>query len=130
MLIETPVLARHTRHLNRAIEIAKTSKYRWQHGAVLTKGNKVLAVAPNKTRNSPWQCPNAATVHAEQAVIKELRGNDLSDCTIYVARVDKKGNPAMSRPCAECMKTIISVDIRTIIYTNEAGSMSIEKVIR
>lgn len=56
--------------LKRAVEAAKTSTYRWQHGAVLASGNRILAVRPNSFRNSPWHAPQDATVHAEQAVLK------------------------------------------------------------
>lgn len=56
--------------LKRAVEAARSSTYRWQHGAVIAQGNRILAVRPNVFRNSPWHCPEDATVHAEQAALK------------------------------------------------------------
>lgn len=45
---------------------------------------------------------------------------------IYVARVDKKNKPQLSRPCSKCMKTIADAGIREVWYTNELGGLSHE----
>jgi deoxycytidylate deaminase len=122
-------MKRHENLIKRSITVAQRSKYRWQHGAVVAKGNKVIGFAPNKFRNSPSIDENNVSVHAEAAVIKELLKNhpDLKNTTIYIARIAKAGI-AMSRPCADCMKLIISAGIKEIVYTNEIGGYSVEQI--
>ncbi len=96
----------------------------------MAKNNKIIGFAPNKFRNAPEIDEKNVTVHAEAAVIRELLKNysDLKGTTIYIARVSKAGLPTISRPCPECMKTIISAGIREIVYTNEIGGYSVEKL--
>lgn len=123
-------MRRHENLIRRAVRVAQTSSYRWQHGAVVAKGNKVLGVAPNKLRNMPLVDENNVSDHAEHAVIRELLKvrDDLRGCTIYIARIAKAGHTTISRPCPECMATIVAAGIKEIVYTNELGSYSIERV--
>jgi tRNA(Arg) A34 adenosine deaminase TadA len=67
------ILARDTRHLQRALKVAAQSTYRWRHGAVIARGNRVLAVHPNSARNATHNVAyayGAVTTHAEYAAIK------------------------------------------------------------
>lgn len=123
-------MRRHEKLIERSIKVAQGSLYRWKHGAVVAKNNKVVGFAPNKFRNAPTVDERNATVHAEAAVIKELLKNypDLKGTTIYIARVSKAGVPTISRPCSNCMKTIVAAGIREIVYTNELGSFSVERL--
>jgi deoxycytidylate deaminase len=61
-------------------------------------------------------------------LLKGARGIELKGATIYIARMSRKGTPAMSRPCANCMKEIVKAGIRKIVYTNSVGMMSVEIV--
>lgn len=122
-------MRRHEKLIYRAVEIARTSEYRWQHGAVVAKGNKILGSAPNKFRNHPIVDEQNVSDHAEHAVIRELlkTRKDLRGCTIYVARVNKAGYTTMSRPCEDCLNDIIRAGIKEFVYTNEVGGFSIEQ---
>ena len=124
------LMRRHEKLIDRAIRVAQRSQYRWQHGAVVAKNNKVIGFAPNRFRNAPSIDENNVTVHAEAAVIRELLKNypDLKGTTIYIARINKSGQATISRPCPNCMKTIIEAGIREICYTNEVGGFSVEKL--
>ncbi len=123
-------MRRHETLISKAIGVAHESNYRWQHGAVVAKGNKVLGRAPNKFRNAPLVDERNVTDHAERAILRELLKvrDDLRGCTIYIARINKSGFPMMSRPCANCMKAIVCAGIKEIVYTNEIGSYSVEQV--
>lgn len=123
-------MRRHGNLIGRAVTVARSSNYRWQHGAVVAKGNKVLGVAPNKFRNSPTVDVENVSYHAERAVIRELlkTKDDLRGCTIYIARVNKAGDTTISRPCPDCLRAIVDTGIKEIVYTNEFGSYSVEKV--
>lgn len=123
-------MRRHENLIGRAVTVARSSSYRWQHGAVVAKGNKVLGVAPNKFRNSPTVDVENVSYHAERAVIRELlkTKGDLRGCTIYIARVNKAAETTISRPCPDCLRAIVAAGIKEIVYTNEIGSYSVEKV--
>lgn len=122
-------MRRHEKLICRSVEVAKTSEYRWQHGAVVAKGNKILGSAPNKFRNLPAVDENNVSDHAEHAVIRELLKvrSDLRGCTIYIARINKAGNTTMSRPCKDCLKAILQAGIKEFVYTNEVGGYSVEQ---
>jgi tRNA(Arg) A34 adenosine deaminase TadA len=123
-------MKRHETLIGRAIKVAQQSTYRWKHGAVVAKNSKIIGFAPNKFRNAPSVDSDNVTVHAEAAVIRELLKNypDLKGTTIYIARVAKAGNATISRPCPNCMKSILDAGIREIVYTNELGGYSVEKL--
>lgn len=123
-------MKRHENLIRRAVKVAQCSTYRWKHGAVVAKGNKVLGFAPNKFRNAPLVDEHNVSDHAERATLRELLKNrdDLRGCTIYISRINKTGETMMSRPCPDCMKAIIEAGIKEIVYTNEVGTYSVERV--
>jgi len=123
-------MKRHETLIRRAVKVAQGSTYRWKHGAVVAKGNKVLGFAPNKFRNAPAVDEHNVSDHAERATLRELLKvrEDLRGCTIYIARINKHGETMMSRPCVWCMLAIVEAGIKEIVYTNEVGSYSVEKV--
>jgi deoxycytidylate deaminase len=123
-------MRRHENLIRRSIKVAQRSTYRWKHGAVVAKGNKVIGFAPNKFRNPPTVDEHNVSVHAEAAVIKDLTkiGIELKGTTIYIARVNNAGESTISRPCTNCMKAIVDAGIKEIVYTNELGGYSVERV--
>lgn len=124
------MMKRHENLIRRSMKVAQRSTYRWKHGAVVAKGNKVIGFAPNKFRNAPTVDENNVSVHAEAAVIKELSkaGTEFKGTTIYIARVNSSGYATISRPCPNCMKVIVETGIKEIVYTNELGGYSVERV--
>lgn len=113
------VNSREKAHLARAIKIATTSTCRQQHGVVLAKGAKVIAVAVNTERNDPNNCSNPkleASFHAEINAIKQWTG-DMKDVTLYSARVNKLGFPMHAKPCDNCQSIIDILGIRKVYHT-------------
>lgn len=123
-------MRRHENLIKRAVKVAQCSTYRWKHGAVVAKGNKILGFAPNKFRNAPIVDEHNVSDHAERATLRELLKvrEDLRGCTIYIARINKQGGTMMSRPCADCMTAIVAAGIKEIVYTNETSSYSVEQI--
>lgn len=64
-------MRRHVKNLSRAKRIADSNPYRWKHGCVIAKGNRIISFAPNKKRNIPANCPDNASIHAEVAAIRD-----------------------------------------------------------
>ena len=120
-----PTLTRADRaHLNRAIEIAKTSTCRQRHGAVLASGRRVLGVGVNSFRSHPNHVSDPkrhASFHAEVAVLRQIGYAGDGKMSLYVARVLRDDSPALSLPCALCREEIRKAGIKTVVFTTETG---------
>lgn len=124
-------MSRHEALVERAIHVAKTSEHaKWQLGAVLTRGSKALSSAPNRFRNHPWISHIHATYHAEMAALRKAALNSARGTTIYVARVDQRGQTRLARPCPKCMKNLYEAGVREVVYTTDEGqgSYQVERV--
>jgi len=93
-----------------------------KHGAVIVKGGSVLATGINKERNHPMMVSSEhikthCSVHAEIDALKKT--DNARGATIYIARVNKRGQARNSRPCKYCYEDIKNSGIKKIIYTSE-----------
>jgi deoxycytidylate deaminase len=91
-----------------------------KHGAVIVKGGSVISVGINKSRNHPTivsseHIKTHCSVHAEVDAMRKVK--NLKGATIYVARVNRRGQDRMSRPCDSCSRAIRESGIRKVIYT-------------
>lgn len=108
-----------TKWLRRATRLARMGTCRTRHGAVIVKGGRLLSVGINVNRNSPQDKavpPTEIAVHAEEAALRAL-GGEARGAKIYVARVLRNDQPALSRPCDRCYEAIVAAGIKEIIYT-------------
>ena len=92
-----------------------------KHGAVIVKGGRVLATGINKERNHPMKVSfehikTHCSVHAEIDALKKV--DNAQGATIYVARVNRRGEDRNSRPCEYCYKDLKESGIKKIIYTS------------
>ena len=107
-----------------ATKVANESRFlRARVGACICKGGRILATGCNRIGFSKY-LPDRhfpESIHAEQQAILELlrerRLNDLVGSTIYVSRINNRGEPRLARPCGMCYKLIQSVGISRIIFT-------------
>lgn len=104
------------------------SKCNQKHGAVVTRGGRVMSIATNKFRNcpkfTPSDCPNGKgtvfSYHAEAWAISRATGS-----TVYIARVDHNGRARLSAPCHNCLHSLTKAGVRKIIFTTNTGSSKI-----
>jgi len=109
---------RERQYLDRAKKVAKTSKCRVKHGAIIVSGNSILSFAVNRDRNNPCFVDHPkrdASVHAEIGALR--MASKTKGAVMYIARVNNQGEPRMSRPCAKCMEAIKAAGIKRIVYT-------------
>ena len=109
-------------YLSVAKYLASTSPCRMKHGAVIAKSGRVLATGINKERNHPTivsseHIKSHCSIHAEIDAIKQAK--NVRGATIYIARVNKRGQARMSRPCSSCYDEIIKNGIKKIVYTQQ-----------
>lgn len=91
-----------------------------KHGAVVVRGGSVISVGINKNRNHPTVVSSEhikthCSVHAEVDALRKVR--NAKGATIYVARINKRGQDRLSRPCDRCHEVIKKAGIRKVIYT-------------
>jgi len=96
-----------------------------KHGAVLVRGASVINVSENKSnfcsfgkrfRKYAVQ-PGHSTVHAELGSILGIDRRKTAGSDVYVARIGKRGDFKMSKPCPMCESALRHVGIRRVIYT-------------
>ena len=118
------------RHLERAARIASTSTCRQRHGAVAAVGKRVLAVGVNSFRCHPTVASDPkreSSFHAEIAVLRQLREVD-SRTTLFVARVAKSGQAALSAPCANCRQALKEAGVTKIVFTVDGEGYGVVKL--
>jgi len=92
-----------------------------KHGAVIVKGGRVLATGMNKERNHPLivsseHIKTHCSVHAEIDALK--KAGNVRGATMYIGRVNRRGQERNSRPCDKCYVSIINSGIKKIVYTS------------
>lgn len=112
----------HRKYLNQAVQLAEMSDCRYKHGAVIRKSGRTISVGINYSVNDPnifddESVKEHAAVHAEVAALNACRKVDLNGAIIYVARINKKGQEAMSKPCPRCQKALKERGVKKVVYT-------------
>jgi deoxycytidylate deaminase len=113
------------------------STYAFQHFSGIYRNGKVLCHGSNNLRNSyNGECICYST-HAEMDVLYKLLRKyksrpfkdtlDLSDCTIVVLRLSRDGSIKNSRPCNQCLDTMVRYRIKKILYSTDTGTFTSEK---
>lgn len=86
-------------YLALASRVASLSTCNHRHGCVIVRGRHILGLGFNKSKTHPRS--RSRSIHAELAAILNAR-TDISGATVYVARVNRRGQPRLSAPCAHC----------------------------
>lgn len=119
------------------INFENNCKYGFQHFSGIYKNGKVVFRGHNHLRNSyNGECICFST-HAEMDVLQRvLKKNllrpfkdiiDLSDHVIIVVRISRDGLIKNSRPCNQCLETMIKYRIKRILYSTDFGTFHNEK---
>ncbi|MBC9705732.1 MAG: hypothetical protein H9W81_12345 [Enterococcus sp.] len=110
--------------LNLAMKTAEASECTQRHGAVVVKSGSVLSIGLNKWRNDAALADEMfasgkstdISVHAEIDALSRVRNP--AGSVLYIARVNKQGEPMMSKPCNACAKAIEEAGITKVVYTS------------
>ena len=116
-------------------ESANSTYHRVKIGTVIVRGNKVISRGANLSTSHPLQrrfndlanrLAPAHALHSELHAIIRAKGESLHGCHLYVARLDRRGLWADSRPCPACTLAIRLAGITTVTYTSPKGIHTIE----
>jgi len=101
-----------------------------QHAAAVVIGKRVVGLGVNSYKSHPFADKYSARegavyLHAETSAIKNalrtVSVEELSKATLFVARVKKNGEVAMSKPCKGCERCIVDFGIKNVVYTTDEG---------
>lgn len=102
------------------MRLAERSTATKRHGCVIVKGGSVIGTGVNKYVNKPYfvseEHMHRCSIHAEVAAIRNANGN-VRGATVYVARINNRGEPKMSAPCERCQYELERYGVRKAIWT-------------
>ena len=111
-------------------ESASSTYSRIRIGTVIIRGNKIISKGANLCTSHPLQkrfntlasreAP-AHALHSEMHAIVNAKGKNLTGCTLYVSRLDRRGLWADCRPCPACSLAIRMAGIAIVVYTSPKG---------
>lgn len=109
-------------YMNVARYMAAKSVLRHKHGAVVVKSGRILGSGFNKSRNHPDVIMEGrhrldCGYHAEAVALKEA-GEKARGAVLFVARINRRGQDMLSRPCTNCQKLIEEHGVKKIVYTH------------
>lgn len=113
-------MTRVDKRIRAALALAELSRCKNKHGAIVMKDGVLLGSGVNTVRCSADEVSDDnwrfVGLHAEAAAILQA-GSASSGATIYVARVNKQGEPIDSRPCKRCQGLADRRGVRKIVHT-------------
>ena len=91
-------------------------------GAVLVHRNSIVSIGMNSYKTHPLMAARTSWpfLHAEQNAIIRAGMDHCEGLDLYIARVLKNNDLALSKPCKVCIKLIDDVGIRNIYYSTNA----------
>ena len=106
-----------------ARDASKRSRYKHQLGCVIFSNGKPVSVGYNSTKSHPImrKYHPHQTLHAEAAALLPLKFKKIKNGIAIIYRENKKGMPAMARPCKTCQKILADHGITMFIYTVAGG---------
>lgn len=104
------------KHLDAAKDLAKLSKARYKHGALVVRNGQIVSAGVNVSKGTAEYHWPLASEHAEERAISQA-GKDARGATLYVARVNRQGDARMSKPCERCTAVIRKSGIARVVHT-------------
>lgn len=108
-----------------ALSSEGVGKSRFRVGAVLVHRRQgIIAARCNSYKTHPFltRFTKYPHLHAEAAVILAAGFDAAMESTIYVARVDRRGNLALAKPCEElCQPLMLETGVKRAIFTTSDG---------
>lgn len=119
----------------RVRSVAQSSECRYKVGSILLRKGKVVGEATNSMKTHPIQFHWATKAGNPKAIHLHAEIHSLITCreeydTMIVARVDKKGEFKIARPCKICLGAILASDVKHLYFTNEDGEWEYEEIRR
>lgn len=123
-LIRLARLAQHeAESLGPGGRVSKRMGFKSRHGAIIFRGNSVIAARPNTRKTNPKLCnyTEYPYVHAEQNAILAAGPGSTVGSSMLVVRIGADGNLRNSKPCPVCQQFIKDAGIKRVFFSTETG---------
>lgn len=135
MLIATRLLSRDKKYFEIAKDVALSSDFKIQVGAIAVLQGKVIATSTSSNKTHPLQRKYNMyrdfvheglvfdKLHAEIGLISQLSRLNVNPkhISIYVYRVCKSREHGIARPCEGCMQALLDAGITHVYYSTDVG---------
>lgn len=134
--LEIPISNKISRYLDLARRQAYQSTYdKWRHGAVLVRGGAIINASYNDKEFCSFSkrfCEKKenrfSSRHAEIKTILGISRSLTYGSTLYVVRINIKGEFRLSKPCSMCYGVMKFCGIKKIVYTMDDNKIGILKL--
>ena len=115
-------------HVSLARSMARKSQERQRVGCIVSKRTRVVSTGFNQAKTHPliesFPYEPHCRLHAEMHACLGVKNSILKGCAVYVIRILKNDDLALSRPCKGCQKYLQSVGIRRVFYSLKDGCIA------
>jgi len=119
----------HPRLIALAVKCATAAQCNIRLGAVVARKNIPISFGWNKPfKTHPRSRSRFQSIHAELDAILGATIEQTNGATLYVVRLLRNGRLAHSRPCEDCMRLIHQAQIRTVVFVNDKGELTHERI--
>jgi tRNA(Arg) A34 adenosine deaminase TadA len=98
-----------------AIMQCAKSAYKQRMGAVVVYQGKLVGKGFNKVHHIG--VPRLDGLHAEIEALNNTTAKYRDGCTVYVCRVNKRGNVMLAKPCPACEKKMKKIGVKYVWYS-------------
>ena len=116
--------------LDKAIELAKSNPVEKlpRMAAIIAHRGRIVSIGFNRKKSHPLQAkyakhPECQFLHAEidaiRKALKKFSPEEISNFTMFVARVRKDDLPALAAPCYGCSNALKDFGIKEVYYTKD-----------
>ena len=117
-----------SRFINIAIEQATNSTLVHRHGAILFSRRSIISKGFNQFV-SGRQRYTSISIHAEMNCLREFhKHTKYKRCHILVVRLNSNLKLVNSKPCRDCMISLLKMGIKNVYYSDESGNIVCEKI--
>lgn len=113
------------KYIGKALKAAYKGQHdQHQHGSILVKDNKILAIGFNKRKSHPLMGP-IKHIHSEVDTIIQCNSKriDIPGSILFNGRVTKTGIIGMSKPCSICEMVLRNAGVVKVFYTDSEGNI-------
>jgi deoxycytidylate deaminase len=96
-------------------------------GAVLVKNGSIIGIGWNQQKTHPIMSRYHPfnTLHAEAAAMADAGLRHVGGATIYIARIGRRGDWRMAKPCRGCFSLLLDYGIKQIVWTETGRQLGI-----
>jgi len=119
-------MSREARLIQLTAKIAELSAHRFQIGAIVARGSRIISMGVNKYKTHPLQKnhhtnDSGGSIHAELDALLKVHPAKRKGSQIYVVRLLADGSFGNAEPCKFCKDLLITAGIYCVVHSVADG---------